>query len=87
MGMSELLGPQGGAAALKEAMDNTDEGTKKQAVARAADPTPAATATEGKADGPPDKYNVPRKDGESIEDHISRLAVLRAAYDKLHPRE
>jgi hypothetical protein len=87
MGMSDLFGPQGGAKAMKDAMDATDEGVKKKAVERAKAPEPTPTPNEGRADGPPDKYNTPRNPGESMADHLMRLTAMRAMYDKLHPRD
>ena len=75
-------------AALKDAADNADVGTRpKEAVQRAKDAEAPAKPTEGNPDGPPDKYNMPRRDGESLSDHMARLSVMRAAYDRLHPRE
>ena len=80
MGMSDLLGPQGGAAALKDAMDNVDVGVKKQAVAKAK-AEDAPTPPKPTAEPAPNKFNVQHKDGENDKDFIDRVVTLRGEWE------
>jgi hypothetical protein len=81
--MMDAFGPQGGKAAMDEAMNATTEGTRAAVTRAHEDEKPAAPAA-AKPDRP-NVVNTPRKDGEDHEAYLNRVAALRATYDGLHP--